>query len=77
MGFRETVEFLPGFYLLVVVGGLTLVFIPITFAHRFQLNSNRIISYEDGLIYAFAVKHSYRGLKATERNVEMGKAQQV
>ena len=32
--FRQTVEFLPGFYLLVVVGGLTLVFIPITLAHR-------------------------------------------
>jgi len=48
--YRETVEFLPGFYLLVVVGGLTLVFIPITLAHR--------------------------GLKAVERNVEMGKPQQ-
>ena len=35
--FRQTVEFLPGFYLLVVVGGLTLVFIPITFAHRLFL----------------------------------------
>ena len=34
MFIRQTVEFLPGFYLLVVVGGLTLVFIPITFAHR-------------------------------------------
>ena len=36
--FRQTVEFLPGFYLLVVVGGLTLVFIPITFAHRLFLS---------------------------------------
>ena len=36
--FRETVEFLPGFYLLVVVGGLTLVFIPITLAHRSEIN---------------------------------------
>ena len=40
--FRETVEFLPGFYLLVVVGGLTLVFIPITLAHRSEFDKKTL-----------------------------------
>ena len=49
--FRETVEFLPGFYLLVVVGGLTLVFIPITLAHRSGFNKKNF----EGISKSFKV----------------------